>query len=158
MAGELSNVKSSLSTNYENVFRDNPDLADRLRQAIDDDVIEAYQDAYETSNAQDALAQAAVSGDLSDDYSNVYNRFPELRTAVSDAGKSAFSDSDKQELAQAASSADISRLYTLCVTGDIDEAAEALNLDDTPSTAGECQQMVSMASGLADSYDSLYQD
>jgi hypothetical protein len=158
MAGELSNVKSSLSTNYENVFRDNPDLADRLRQAIDDDVIEAYQDAYETSNAQDALAQAAVSGDLSDDYSNVYNRFPELRTAVSDAGKSAFSDSDKQELAQAASSADISRLYTLCVTGSIDEAAEALNLDDTPSTAGECQQMVSMASGLADSYDSLYQD
>lgn len=158
MAGELSNVKSSLSSNYEKVFKDNPDLADRLRQAIDDDVVDAYIDAYDSANAQEALAQAAVSGDLSDDYSNVYNRFPELRTAVSEAGKSAFSDSDKAELAQAASSADISRLYTLCVTGELQEAADALNLDDTPSTAGECQEMVSMASGLADSYDSLYQD
>jgi len=158
MAGELSNVKSNLASAYQQVFDDNPDLAERLRQAVPDDIVDAYKDAYDTSNAQDALASAAANGDLSDDYSNVYNRFPELRTAIKQAGRNAFSDSDKRELAQAASSADISRLYTLCVTGEIQEAADALNLDETPSTAGECQQMVSEASGLADKYDSLYSD
>jgi hypothetical protein len=158
MAGELSNVKSSLESAYQQVFDDNPNLGERLRQAVDDDTIDSYKSAYDQGNAQDALASAAANGDLSDDYSNVYNRFPELRQAVKEAGRKAFSDSDKRELAEAASSADISRLYTLCVTGELAEAASALNLDDTPSTAGECQTMVAEASGLADSYDSLYND
>lgn len=156
MAGELSNVKSSLASAYQQVFDDNPDLAQRLRQAIDDDTISSYKSAYDQGNAQDALASAAANGDLSSDYTNVYNRFPELRQAAKEAGRKAFSDSDKKELVQAAQSADISRLYTLCVTGELSEAAEALNLDETPTTAGECQQMVSEASGLADTYDNLY--
>jgi len=158
MAGELSNVKDKLSSNYQTLFDENPDLGNRLRQAVDDDVIAAYEEAYDSGDAQEALAQAAATGDIADDYANIYNRFPELRQATREAGRSAFSDGDKRELAAAAASADISRLYTLCVTGEIDEAADALNLDDTPSTAGECQQMVSKASGLADKYDSLYSD
>jgi len=158
MAGELSNVKSNLASAYQQVFDDNPDLGERLRQAVPDDIISAYEDAYDADNAQDALIAAAANGDLSKDYKNVYNRFPELRQAIKEAGRNAFSDSDKRELAAAASSADISRLYTLCVTGEIEEAADALNLDETPGSAGECQAMVSRASGLADKYDSLYSD
>ena len=158
MAGELSNVKSKLSNNYTGLFEDNPELGNRLRRAVSDEVIAAYEDAFDTDNAQEALSAAAASGDLEDDYSNVYNQFPELRTALKKAGRGAFSDSDKRALAEAASSADISRLYNLCYSGEIDEVTDALNLDDTPSTASECSTMVSKASGLADNYERMYSD
>jgi hypothetical protein len=156
MTGELSNVADKLSNQFESVFTENPNLADRLRRAIDDDVVEAYKQAYDTADAQEALISAASTGALEDDYSNVYNQFPELRTALKEAGRSAFSSSDKAELASAARSADISRLYRMCYTGDVDEVATTLNLDDVPSTAQECSDMVADASGLAQAYDDLY--
>lgn len=158
MAGELSNVKSNLSSNYTSLFEDNPELGNRLRRAIPDDVIEAYEQAFDTDDAKEALAQAAATGDLEDDYGNVYNQFPELRSALRKAGRNAFSDSDKQALASAAASADISRLYNLCYSGEIDEVADTLNLDSTPSTAAECSTVVSEASGLADNYERMYAD
>lgn len=156
MAGELSNIKSKLASKYQSVFDDNPNLGDRLRQAIDEETIQSYKDAYDEANALDALAAAAANGDLSSDYTNVYNRFPELRQELKEAGRSVFSDSDKRELAKAASGADISRLFGLCVRGEMDEVASALNMDDTPSSAGECQTMVSEASGYADTVSGLY--
>lgn len=94
-------------------------------------------DGCETTPAQDSLASAIPNSDFSDNYSNVYNRSPELQQAIKQTGETAFSDSDKRELAQDASSADTSRLYMPCVTDEIQEAADALNLDDTPRTVNE---------------------
>lgn len=158
MAGELSNVKQNLSNNYTSLFEDNPQLGERLRRAIPDDVIEAYEQAFDTDDAKEALSQAAATGALEDDYSNVYNQFPELRTELRKAGRNAFSDSDKRALAEAASSADISRLYNLCYSGEIQEVADTLNLDSTPNTASECAEDVTDASGLADTYERMYKD
>ena len=158
MAGELSNVADKLSSNFQKTFDDNPNLAERLRRAIDDDVIEAYKQAFDTDDAQEALVSAASTGALEDDYSGVYNQFPELRQALKEAGRKAFSSSDKAELASAARSANISRLYSMCYSGEIDEVADTLSLDDNPSTASECSDMVADASGLAQAYDDLYAD
>jgi hypothetical protein len=158
MAGELSNVSSKLSSNFQSVFDDNPNLAQRLRRAIDDDTIQSYKDAFDTDNAQDALISAAASGQLEDDYSSVYNQFPELRQALKEAGRKAFGSNEKAELASAARSADISRLYNLCYSGQIGEVVSTLNLDETPGSAAECSNMVADASGLSQQYDDLYND
>jgi hypothetical protein len=158
MAGELSNVAGKLSSNFQDVFDDNPNLAQRLRRAIDDDTIEEYKDAFDTDDAQQALIDAAASGELEDDYSGVYNQFPELRQALKEAGRKAFGSSDRAELAAAARSANISRLYNLCYSGEIDEVADQLSLDETPNSAAECSNMVAEASGLSQQYDDLYND
>jgi len=159
MAGELSGVKGKLASAYDDVFRDNPELATQLIRSIGSDTVEGYEDAYDTKDAQEALANAAASGDLSEAYSNVYQQFPELRQKLKDAGADAFSDSDRQELADIANNNNIGDLYSECVRGNFNEVSGMLpNVGSTFDSVRDCQEAVSEASGLADSYDRLYQD
>ena len=157
MAGELSNVKDKLRQNYVSLFRDRPQLAQQLKQAIDSETIESYKDAFDTNDASEALASAAATGQLGEDYSGVYDRNPELTQALSEAGQDAFTANERQTLQDIAQNTNTSMLYSKCYSGGIDEVVEQLSLDNTPGSASECSQMVSMTTGLADQFGRAYE-
>lgn len=156
MANELADVQEELSNTYKDVLRGS-DVARTLRNEISDSTIQEYKDAYGEDSAADALAEAAADGRLSDDYSGVYDRFPELREALQEAGSEAFDTDAREMLQEKAKQAQSGRYNRLCFQGEFDTVVEELGIEE-PDNAADCASKAAEASGVAQQFDDLYPD
>lgn len=156
MANELADVQEELSSSYKDVLRGS-DVARTLRSQISDSTIQEYKDAYDEDNAVDALAEAAADGRLSEDYSDVYNRFPDLRVALQEAGSEAFDTDAREMLQEKANQAQSGRYNRLCFQGEFDTVVEELGIEE-PDNAADCASKAAEASGVAQQFNDLYPD
>lgn len=158
--GDLSNVREQLSSALEGQLSDSQ--KDQLRQAFNrSGISDEYETAGESLDEAGVLEQAAEQGDLGSVYARVYEQDPSLRGTLEQAASKAFSESDKEMIAEAASSVSLNEAYSFCSRGEVDKAAEAIGVnpsDFNPDTANECRNMVATMTNYAESLFNAYRD
>lgn len=154
----LSGVRENLSDALDDVLDENQ--KDQLRQAFRGaGITDDYEDAYDQFGIVGALEQAAEDGELSDVYEGVYNQDPELRDTLSQAASGAFSESDRDMIADHAAQVNLDAAYRACARGDADAAASAANISGSfnPSSTRECNNLVAEATNYSSGLFNAYQ-
>jgi hypothetical protein len=158
--GSLSNVRDSLSNALEGVLDDNQ--RQQLRDAFERTGIkDEYESAGESMDEASILESAAEQGDLGSVYSRVYDQYPTLRGDLEQAASNAFSESDKEDIAELANTTNLSEAYSECSRGNADAAAEAIGVspsDFNPDSANECRNMVATMTNYAESLFNAFRD
>jgi hypothetical protein len=146
--GDLSDVRENLADNLENNLTE--DQRDQLARQIPDKVLESYRKAGDTTNEQEALAQAAADG-IDEAYINFYNSRPDIRETLRQAAQNAFSSSAEDAISALAQEVDLDDVYAACSRGNFDEVGDIVNIDDTNfDSVNECKNAAANATNYSE--------
>ena len=154
----LNDVAKNLSNAYDGVF---DEFSDRLQQAFGDSARNVFRDCLNgdgsgSSNPAECLENAAEDEGVGEAYRRVYIGQSEFRKKLRDAGRSAFSESDKEELRNISAGGNVSNLYTKCMQGEFSEVQSEIDADTTFDNYSDCASAVSTLTGVAEQLKQAY--
>lgn len=157
--GSLSGVRENLSSALDGVLSEQQ--RSQLRQAFEGTgIADDYEDAYDNFGVEGPLTQAAENGDLGSVYERVYEQDPSLRDDLRSAAAGAFSESDREDIAQHAAQVNLDAAYRACARGDADAAASAAGISGSfnPDSTRECNNLVAEATNYSAGLAGAYKD